>query len=128
MKDIMKWLVIGIPAMALSIGGLWWLSVPIIGAIVNGLLFGVGITLLIRGFALARHARKSVRLPFAACVYLLILPVLQMLWMQIIYQVIIQLVAIFAILVFAWYVWQHLSSGAERRDDDVKRGGVEVWK
>lgn len=128
MKDSIKWLLIGIPAIAVGILGLWLLDVPLLAAIVNGLLFGVGLALLIRGVALAKHARKSVRLPFAAVIFLLIIPVLQLLWMNLIYQIIIQLVAIASVLVLAFYVWRQLSAGAERRDDDVKRNGFEVWK
>ncbi|MBI4150649.1 hypothetical protein HY492_00835 [Candidatus Woesearchaeota archaeon] len=127
MKESMHWLVIGIPVIGVSIAGLLLLG-PWLNAVINGILFGVGITLLIRGIALAKHARKSVRLPFAAIVYLLILPVVQMIWLHMIYQIIIQLIAIIAIFVLAFHVWRQLSAGAERRDDDVKRNGFEVWK
>ena len=92
-----------------------------------GILFGVGIAFLICGLRLALKARKSVRLPFIAVIWLMIEPWLSTLPLPNWSSWIALLTIIAAILILALDVWKQINHGAGRMDDDVRRGGFDVW-
>jgi hypothetical protein len=125
----MDWMKLSVAVVAAVVGV--WLDVSYFGAtwlsaLVEGAMFGVGVTFLIFGSLLVMKARRSTRLPFVAVCWLLLAPFIMHLTGAIAMQYVFQLLSIASVLVLGWEIWQQINSGAERRDDDVKRGGFEV--
>lgn len=92
-----------------------------------GLLFGAGVGFLVVGGGLVFKARRSTRLPFFAVIWLMVEPWLSTLPLPNWSSWIALLTIIAAILVLAFDVWKQITQGAGRRDDDVRRGGLDIW-
>ena len=123
----MKWVKEGVVALvattlAVFIGPKDWLS------IVTALVMGVGVSVIIFGGLLLRRIRKIDLLPLIATDVLLFAPWLKRVnSIQVIDSILIVLSAA-AALVLAYKFYTMLQHEAGEKDDDVRKGGYEVWK